>query len=305
MRIFVSGATGFLGRTLIARLQRSGHSVTAWVRSAERARTIFGGSVDLVPIDRGAAALAEALARADGVVNLAGEPLFGKRWTAARRRTLEDSRVRVTADLVRAMAATDPNARPRVFVSGSAVGWYGDRGDEHLTEHSTPGDDFLARLCRASEDAATAAESSNVRVVRLRTSVVLGAGGGALAPMLPPFRFGLGGPIGTGRQYFPWIHIDDFSAVAEAALVDDRYRGPINVAAPQQVTNREFTAALGRALHRPAVLPLPGFVLRVIFGESATVLLASQRVDPIALHEYGFRFAFPDLDRALASIIRH
>jgi uncharacterized protein (TIGR01777 family) len=302
MHIFFTGATGFLGRAAIARLRRDGHTAAAWVRSPDRARALLGADVDLVRADGGPSAVVAALSRADGVVNLAGEPLIGRRWTDARRRALEQSRVGVTRDLVRAIGAASP--RPRVLVSGSAVGWYGDRGDEPLTEASTPGDDFLARLCRRWEDAATAAESDGVRVVVSRTSVILGPDGGALAQMLPPFRFGLGGRIGSGRQYFPWMHVDDFAAMIAAALVDDRYRGPLNAVAPEQTTNRGFTAALARALRRPAVVPVPELALRALFGEASVVLLASQRAEPRALGALGFSFVFPRLDAALASIIR-
>src|SRR5713226_3817778 len=301
MRIVVTGATGFLGRALTARLRADGHTVVAWVRSVERARRMLGADVELVRADAGFAALTDALARADAVANFAGAPLIGKRWTPERRRVLEDSRVQVTNDLVRAIGTA--RTRPRVLVSGSAVGWYGDRGDERLTEQSTPGDDFLARLCRQWEDAAMAAQAFGVRVVVSRTGVVLGRGGGALAQMLPPFRLGLGGPIGSGGQYLPWIHQQDFVAFIAAALADDRYRGPVNGVAPEEATSRTFAAALGRALHRPAILPAPAFALRAIFGEAATVLLASQRVEPRALRERGFAFAFPDLASALASII--
>jgi uncharacterized protein (TIGR01777 family) len=301
MRVFVTGATGFLGRALTVRLRGDGHAVVAWVRSVDRARGLLGSDVELIRSDAGFAALTDVLARADAVVNLAGEPLIGKRWTPERRRVLEDSRMQVTKDLVRAIAAA--HTRPRVLVSGSAVGWYGDRGDERLTEQSAPGDDFLARLCRQWEDAAMAAQASGVRVVISRTGVVLGRGGGALAQMLPPFRLGLGGPIGSGRQYLPWIHQQDVVAFIAAALVDDRYRGPVNVVAPQEATSRAFAAALGRALHRPAILPAPAFALRALFGEAATVLLAGQRVEPRALRGYGFAFAFPDLHSALADIV--
>jgi uncharacterized protein (TIGR01777 family) len=300
MRVFLTGATGFIGIALTARLRADGHSVTAWVRSFERARARLGADVDLVAVSASFDALAAAVSRADAVVNLAGEPII-KRWTAARRRAIEESRVRVTKDLVRAIAAS--STRPRVLVSGSAVGWYGDRGDERLTEASAPGDGFLARVAREWEDAAMVARTSGVRVVLSRTSVVLGRGGGALAQMLLPFSLGLGGPIGNGRQYMPWIHLSDFTAFVATALGDERYEGPINAVAPQEATSRTFSAALGRALHRPAVLPVPAFALRAIFGEAATVLLGSQRVEPRALRDRGFAFAFPDLDRALASII--
>jgi uncharacterized protein len=301
MHVLIIGATGFIGRALVPRLRRDGHAVVAWVRSEVRARSLLGAEVDLVPAAGGESALAAALGRADAVVNLAGEPLIGKRWTAARRRELEESRVGVTRDLVRAMAAASP--RRRVLVSGSAVGWYGDRGDERLSEASSPGTDYLAELCREWEAAAREAEASGVRVVLLRTGVVLGRNGGALAQMLPPFKLGAGGPIGNGRQYLSWIHLHDLVSAIASMIVDDRYRGPVNGVAPQEATSRTFATALGRALHRPAIVPTPVFVLRAMFGEAATVMLASQRVEPAVLNANGFTFSFPDLDAALADIV--
>jgi ligand-binding SRPBCC domain-containing protein len=190
-----------------------------------------------------------------------------------------------------------------VLVSGSAVGYYGDRASEVLSEDAAPGNDFLAQLCRDWEAAAHPAEGLGLRVVMLRTGVVLGRDGGALAQMLPPFRLGAGGPVGSGRQYLPWIHLHDLVAIIAAALVDERVRGPVNGVAPEPVTSREFATALGRALHRPAILPTPAFALRVIFGEAATVLLGSQRVEPAALGRLGFSFAFPTLEGALANIL--
>jgi uncharacterized protein len=301
MRVLIVGATGFIGRALVPRLRRDGHTIVAWVRSESRARSLLGAEVELLPASRGPEALVETLGRVDAVVNLAGEPILGKRWTAERRRMLEESRVGVARDLVRALAAAAP--RPRVLVSGSAVGWYGDRGDERLTEASSGGDDFLARLCRAWEEAAREAEGLGVRVVLLRTGVVLGRNGGALAQMLPPFKLGVGGPVGSGRQYLPWIHLHDLVSAIATAIADARYSGPVNGVAPQEATSRMFAAALGRALHRPAVLPLPALALRVIFGDAATVLLGSQRAAPSVLQAHGFAFAFPDLDAALADIV--
>ena len=301
MRVFVTGATGFIGRALVPRLQRDGHAVVAWVRSPARARGLLGADVELVPADTAPDGLVAAIERCDAVVNLAGEPLMGGRWTAARRTVLESSRIAVTEQLVRAMAEAMP--RPRVFISGSAVGYYGDRADETLTEASSGGDDFLARLCRRWEWAAQDADRLGVRVVLLRTGVVLGRGGGALAQMLPPFEFGVGGPVGSGAQYLPWIHLHDLLKIIAAALVDDRYRGPVNGVAPEQATSRAFASALGRALHRPAVLPVPALALKVIFGQAATVLLASQRVDARVLRDHGFAFDFPTLDSALQDIV--
>jgi uncharacterized protein len=304
MRVLVTGATGFIGRALVPFLRRDGHEVVAWVRSEGRARASLGAEVDTLEASTGRDGLVAELGRCDAVVNLAGEPVMGGRWTRSRRAALRDSRVGVTEHLVSALAACP--ARPSVFVSSSAVGYYGDRGDEILTERSMPGADFLAELCQGWEAAAFRAEELGVRVVAIRTGVALGRDGGALAKMLPAFRLGAGGPIGTGRQYMPWIHLHDLVAIIASALGDDRMRGPINAAAPEPVTNHAFTRALGRALRRPAFLPVPALALRAIFGEAASVLLGSQRVDPAALRTAGFHFAFPALDGALADILgRH
>jgi uncharacterized protein (TIGR01777 family) len=301
MRVLVTGATGFIGRALIPRLQRDGHAVVAWVRSPASARSLLGAEVELVAAEAAAEGLVAAIERCDAVVNLAGEPLMGGRWTAARRAVLERSRIAVTEQLVRAMA--EAKSRPHVFVSASAVGYYGDRAEEPLTEASCGGDDFLARLCRRWEIAAQDADRLRARVVLLRTGVVLGRAGGALAQMLPPFRWGAGGPLGSGRQYLPWIHLHDLVKIIAVALVDDRYRGPVNAVAPEQATSRSFARALGRALHRPARLPLPALALKVLFGESATVLLASQRVNPRVLRQLQFAFDFSTLDSALEDIV--
>ena len=301
MRVFVTGATGFVGRALIPRLQRDGHAVVAWVRSPARARGLLGAEVELVHADTAPDGLIAAIERSDAVVNLAGAPLMGGRWTAARRAVLEGSRIAVTEQLVRAMA--EAKSRPRVFISGSAVGSYGDRTDELLTEASSTADDFLARLCRRWECVAQEADRLGARVVLLRTGVVLGRAGGALAQVLPPFQLGVGGPVGSGKQYLPWVHLHDLVKIIAVALADDRYRGPVNGVAPEQTTSRSFARAVGRALHRPAILPLPALALKVIFGEAATVLLASQRVDPRVLREHQFAFDFPTLDSALEDIV--
>ena len=301
MRVFVTGATGFIGRALVPRLQRDGHTIVAWTRSAPRARARLGADAEIVTGTLGGRPVVEALRSCEGIVNLAGEPIVGKRWTAARRARLEQSRVGLTEQLVDAMAAA--GMRRGVLVSGSAVGYYGDRGDESLTESSAHGDDFLARLCIRWESASRKAENFGARVVLLRTGVVLGRAGGALARMLPPFRAGAGGPIGSGRQYFPWIHLHDLVAIIAAALTDSSYRGPVNGVAPEQATARGFSAALGHALNRPAYLPVPAIALKLIFGEAAIVLLASQRVEPRELTARGFVWEFPRLDAALDNVL--
>ena len=301
MRVFVTGATGFIGRALVPRLQRDGHSVVVWARSDTRAIALLGADIEVVSVAAGQEALVTALSRCDAVVNLAGEPLLGGRWTSARRAVLRSSRVDVTEQLVTAIEAASP--RPRVLVSGSAVGYYGDRADEALNESSSSRDDVLSQWCRDWERAAERASASGVRVVLLRTGVVLGRAGGALAQMLPPFKLGAGGPIGSGRQYFPWIHLHDLVKLVVTAVADERYAGPVNGVAPGQATSTTFARALGRVLHRPAMLPTPALALRAIFGEAAVVLLASQRVEPQAAQRLGFIWDFPSLDAALRDVI--
>jgi uncharacterized protein len=301
MRVFITGGTGFIGRALVSRLRHDGHSMVLLARSPERARTLLGDDVGLVSVGGGSGAMIDALRTCDAVVNLAGEVIVGKRWTAARRRLLEESRVGVTTSVVDAMTAA--GGRPAILLSASGSGYYGDRGAEILTEASGHGDDFLARLCVAWEAAAKRATDVGVRVVVMRQGVVLGRGGGALAQMLPPFRLGLGGPIGPGRQYFPWIHLQDLVNVYCAALTDDRYHGPVNCVAPEEATGRTFARALGRALRRPAILPVPALALRALFGEGASVLLGSQRVEPRVLKDRGFTWAFPRLDAALSDAV--
>jgi uncharacterized protein len=301
VRVLVTGATGFIGRALVPRLQRNGHSVVAWARSDTRAMSLLGADIDVVSVAAGQEALVAALSDCDAVINLAGEPLLGARWTEKRRAILRASRVDVTSQLAAAIEAAHP--RPRVLVSGSAVGYYGDRGGEQLTESSSPRDDFLSRLCQDWERAAQRASAFGVRVVIVRTGVVLGRAGGALAQMLPPFKLGAGGPIGSGRQYVSWIHLHDLVKLVVTAVEDERYQGAINGVAPEQVTSRTFARGLGRALRRPAILPAPSLALRGIFGDAAVVLLASQRVEPAAAKQLGFAWDFPSLDVALRDVV--
>ncbi|HWV37074.1 MAG TPA: TIGR01777 family oxidoreductase [Vulgatibacter sp.] len=300
MRVFMSGATGFIGRALALRLRREGHAVCAWVRDEGRARSLLGAEVDLLSTEAPGERLVETLGGCDAVVNLAGASVIGARWSAARKRELVESRVGVTARLVEAMAEA---GRPRTLVSASAVGFYGDRGDEALNEESDAGEGFLARLCRDWEEAARRAEARGVRVVRLRMGVVFGREGGALAKLLPPFRAGVGGRVGSGRQYAPWIHLHDVVEILAAAVEDERLDGAVNAVAPEAVTNADLTRALGRALHRWTPLPIPPIALRAAFGEGATTLVSSQRVVPGRLLEMGFRFRFPTLEGALADLV--
>lgn len=301
MNIFLTGATGFLGRSLVQRLFRDGHRITAWVRDPEAARSRLGPDAALVTRDDGPDALSRALAECDAIVNLAGDPLFGGRWTAAKKQAMVTSRVDLTRSLVAALRPLP--RRPRALVSASAIGFYGDRGDEVLDERAGPAPGYLADLCRDWEDAALEAEDLGIRVACFRVGIVLGTEGGALAAMLPAFRLGLGGPLGGGKQWMSWIHLDDMVELLMGALGDPSYRGILNATAPHPVRQRDFARALGSALGRPAFLPAPGPAVRLLLGEAAGVLLGSQRVLPMRAQESGFRFRFPSLEAALEDIL--
>jgi uncharacterized protein (TIGR01777 family) len=299
--VLLTGATGFLGRLLALRLAREGYEVLAWVRSPERARAALGIGPRLLRTDISEAGLRAELSHVHAVIHLAGEPLFGPRWTDARRAELRSSRVDTTARLARAIASA--TRKPKAFVVGSAVGFYGPHADEPIDERSSNGSDFLSALCRDWESAAEPAVTAGVRTAWIRTGIVLGPEGGALAKMLPPFRFGLGGKLGSGKQWMPWIHVDDWIELVMRALEDSKFSGAINATAPQPVTNADFTKALGRALSRPTPFPAPGFALKLALGDVADLLLTGARVLPKRAEELGFRFRFPDLDSALADLL--
>lgn len=300
MRILVTGVTGLVGRALALRLARDGHEVLGWVRDPQAARAVLGGAVTLVPSAGGEAALDEVIGRVDAVVNLAGAPV-ARRWTRAHVRALEDSRVGVTDRLVAAMRRAE--RRPLVLVSASAVGYYGDRGEETLTEDARPGDDFLARLCVRWEDAAREAEALGVRVVLLRIGIVLDGEGGAIAAMRPAFALGLGATLGAGAQRVPFIHRRDLVELVVTALLDRRYVGPVNAVAPTPTTQRELTRSLARALGRPALLRVPAFALRLGLGRAADVVLHGQAAVPRRALALGFRFCFPELDAAVRDVV--
>ena len=301
MKVFLTGATGFIGRALVLALQHRGHSVVAWVRSPGRAGSQLGEEVQLLPLESEEPALVEALGQCDAVINLAGEPLFSRRWTRTRRKALVDSRVSLTARLVAAMKQAE--TPPGVLLSGSAVGYYGDRGKERLDEESPPAADFLARLCRDWESAAMEATSDNTRVVCLRTGIVLGQGGGALEKMAPPFRLGIGGPLGKGHQFVPWVHLHDCVEMILAALDNPRVNGPLNIVGPKPVTNREMARAFAQILRRPAILPVPRPALRLLLGQAAGALLASQRCYPQKADALGFAFRFQNIEQALGDLL--
>ncbi|MDB4889801.1 MAG: NAD-dependent epimerase/dehydratase [Gemmatimonadetes bacterium] len=294
--IAVTGATGMIGGALVTRLRERGHTVRRLVRSS---REMQPGDVAWDPM---AASLDKrVLAGCDAIVHLAGAPI-AQRWTSDRKRDIRESRVRGTSLVANGVAAMD--VKPGVVLSGSAVGYYGDRGDESLDEQSTSGSDFLSRVAREWEGAAAPIANAGVRLVLLRTGIVLSAHGGALAKMLPPFKLGLGGPIGNGRQWMSWISLEDHLRAMEHALFSDALHGPVNLVAPNPSTNAEFTATLGRVLSRPAVVPVPRIALQLVFGEMANAtILASQRALPRALVDSKFVFAHPMLEAALRASV--
>lgn len=308
MKVVISGATGTLGRALAARLRARGDEVVAWTRDAARAAAALPAGVTAVTAElETPGPWLDAARGADAIVHLAGEPIAGGRWDARTKQQIRDSRVESTRVIVEALAAWPAGDRPGALITASGADYYpfADRAlddDDPVAEDAAAGGTFLARVCKAWEAEAAAAEAHGVRVVRMRTGVVIGPGG-ALARMTTPFKRFAGGRIGSGDQWFAWIHQDDAVAAYVAALDDARYRGPINLVAPGIVRNRELARALGAALHRPAWLPVPAFALRAAVGELAEYLLEGRRVVPAALERLGFRFAHPDLDGALRAAL--
>jgi uncharacterized protein (TIGR01777 family) len=295
MRVTITGATGLIGTRLVGALRRRGDEVTVLSRRPERARDALGVHAAAWQPDAEPAP-AEALAGRHGIVHLAGETI-AQRWTDDARRAIHSSRELGTRNLVAGIRAAEP--RPGVLVSASGVDYYGDRGDEPVVEQAPAGDSWLAQVCVVWEREAAAAEEAGVRVVRLRTGIALDKGGGALAKMLPFFRLGIGGPVAGGRQYMPWIHADDLVAMYLAALDGSDWSGPVNAVAPDPPTNAEFSRALGRALHRPAIAPVPAFAIRLLYGEMAAIVVQGRRAVPDRARALGFTYAHPDLDDAL------
>jgi uncharacterized protein len=298
MRVGVVGATGFVGRSLVAALIARGDGVVAFSRDPGRALRSLAAGAEARSLDE---ITAEGVADLDAVVNLAGEPVGGRRWDDAYRAAILDSRVRTTRRVVDAIGAAA--RRPRVLVNASAVGFYGPRGDEEVTEATPPGDDFLAGVCRAWEREAARVTEHGVREVRPRIGVVLGDGGGSLEKMLLPFKLFLGGPVGDGRQWFPWVHLDDVVGAIVWALEHDDLRGPVNVTAPEPVRFRAFADALGRRLRRPSWLPVPRLALRLAMGAMAEVVVTGQRAVPAALLASGYTFRYSRVDEALAAVL--
>jgi uncharacterized protein (TIGR01777 family) len=296
MRVAVTGSRGLIGSALVAALEAGGDEVTRVVRG-------HPGHANVAWDPAKGTIGAEGLEGVDAVVHLAGESIAAGRWTQARKDAIRRSRVDGTRLLAETLTRLEH--RPRLLLSASAVGYYGSRGDEPLTEESPPGTGFLAEVCRAWEAAARPAGDAGIRVVTPRFGMVLAREGGALPRMLTPFRLGLGGVIGSGAQYVSWIALPDLVALLRFLMGADGLAGPVNAVAPRPVTNREFTKALGRVLGRPTVVPVPPFVVRLVFGEMGeAVLLGGQRVLPARLETAGFRFRTPDLEAALTSALR-
>ena len=299
MRALVTGATGFVGPRVLRLLD----APVILSRDPERARGRLGPSVGAIyrwdPL--AGPPPAEALEGIDVVIHLAGESVAEGRWTAVQKARIRDSRVIGTRHLVAGL--TRGPTKPAVLVSSSAVGIYGNRGDEELVETSPPGDGFLADVCREWEREATSASAAGIRVALLRTGIVLGSGGGALARMLTPFKLGVGGPLGNGRQWMPWIHVADLARLYMHAADHGSISGPVNGVAPEPVRNADFTRALAGVLKRPALLPAPYFGLRLLFGEFAQVLFDSQRVLPRVALDTGFVFQYPDITAALREVL--
>jgi uncharacterized protein (TIGR01777 family) len=299
-RVTITGATGLIGPPLVRTLLEDGWEVTVLSRDPRRALQKLG-EVQAHPWDlMSEPAPAEALSGRDAVVHLAGEPV-AQRWTSRAKQAIRDSRLLGTANLIEGLRSAEP--RPRVLLSSSATGYYGPRGIEPLDEEAPAGTDFLAETCLAWEQAAERAEELQMRVVRVRTGVVLDRDGGALEKMLPPFRLGVGGPVAGGRQFIPWIHTEDLLAIMLAALEDERWSGPVNGTAPAPATNRDFSRALGRALRRPALLPVPGLALRLLYGEMAEIVTSGARVVPARPLMLGYEFRHPELEEALRSAL--
>ena len=304
MRVTVTGASGLIGKALVAELHQQEAEITVLSRNPSRTQTSDG--VQVMRWDpMSEPAPQAALSRADAVVHLAGENV-AQRWTERAKQAILQSRVTGTRNLLAGLEAIDRSEvgqRPRTLISGSAVGYYGPRGEEPLDEDAPPGSDFLSETCVAWEAEAQKAAALGMRVVLVRTGVVLNRDGGALKKMLPPFQLGVGGPVAGGEQYMSWIHRDDLVGMIVAALADERWSGPINGTAPEPVTNREFSHALGRALHRPSLLPVPGFALGLLYGEMAEIVTTGARVMPAKPLVLGYDFRHPELEEALRSAL--
>ena len=310
MNILMTGATGLVGTALVKTFTAEGHTIYRLVRAESRKSSTKEPGVFDVPWNPtsgeiggsvGSGSPLQAPTAVDSVINLAGAPIVGGRWTKNRKALLRSSRIDTTRGLVSAIAKMDK--RPQVLISASAIGYYGNRGDEVVTEESAPGTDFLAVLATEWENEAVKAEELGVWVVLLRFGIILAKEGGALPKMMLPFKYGLGGKLGSGRQWTSWIALQDVVAIIQAALRNDNWKGPVNLVAPQPMRNTDFTKWLAKVMHRPAMFAAPAFALRLAMGEMAETLLGGIRVAPRMLEQHGYRFLYANLDEALKAIL--
>lgn len=308
MRVVMTGGTGLIGRVLAASLTSDGHEVIILSRSPERARGLPDGARIVQWDGRTADGWGMLVDGADAVVNLAGESIAGAsllsiRWTPERKRRIRESRVNAGRAVTQAIEAT--TRKPAVLIQSAAVGYYGPRGDEAITEESAAGGDFLAQVCQDWEASTEPVEEMGVRRAIIRTGVVLSTEGGALPRLLLPFKFIIaGGPLGSGRQWFPWIHLEDEVSAIRFLIDNQEASGPFNLTAPNPLTNADFAHAIGRTIKRPAMMPMPGFVFKLAFGEASTVLLDGQRALPRRLQEKGFAFRFTEAEEALRNLLQ-
>jgi len=299
MRVLITGASGLIGKALQKSFAEKGYDMLLAGRGEPKNPNEIQWSVD----EGFHEADLSRLEGLDAVIHLAGEGIAGLRWTDEKKKAIRDSRVQGTHNLVKTLA--DLKQKPKVFIAGSAMGFYGDRGDEVVTETSKPGDNFLAEVAKDWEMESRRAEDSGIRTVLLRTAIVLSKDGGALASMLTPFKFGVGGVVGSGQQWMSWVSLDDVVGIVNFALENENLRGAVNVASPNPVTNEEFTKTLGEVLYRPTFLPLPEFAVSLVFGEMGdALLLNSTRVEPKRLQEAGYQFKFPDLKPAFENAVK-
>ena len=300
MKLVVAGATGFIGSALCSRLIEQGHSLAVLTRSPPT-RAASPNIKRHIWNPPSSGSLQPAINGADGIINLAGEPIAARRWTARQKAKIRSSRIDATSTLVEAIA--DAKEKPKFLINGSAIGYYGAHDEEQLTEEAGPGGDFLARVCVEWESEARKAGGYGLRVVLLRTGIVLGRGGGALAKMVPPFRFFVGGPLGSGKQWMSWIHLEDEIGLIQFLIENPQTHGAVNATAPNPVTMKEFCKMLGSGIHRPSWAPVPAFVLRLMLGEMAEMLLTGQRVLPSKAQSLGYRFKHPTLSEALGGLL--
>lgn len=302
-KIIITGATGLIGRKLVSALQNNGDEVIIFSRDIKKAKSIFQNVKEFVEWDfRKPEQWNAKIKNCDAVIHLAGINLFSKRWDESFKKAVLESREVSTINLVDAIKSCAN--KPEVFISASGIGYYGDCGDEVLNEESSAGSDFLADVCKVWESEAAKVEEAGVRSVRIRTGLVLSTEDGALKQMLPPFKFFIGGPLGNGKQWASWLHIDDIVGIYLHAIDNNKLRGAVNAASPNPVRMKEFAKTLGIVLHRPSLFPVPKFLLKIVVGEAAEVVTASQRVDVKKLLSSGYKFKFEKLEEALTDLLR-